>query len=358
MDESRSPAAVLRRPREVVVEERRRPEPRQGQVLVKVDAVGICGSDVHYYEEGRIGSFVVESPLVLGHESAGTVVELGPGVTRLQLGQRVALEPGVPCRRCPACQAGRYNVCPSVRFFATPPVDGTLQRWVAHDEDFCHPIPDALSDDAGALLEPLSVAIWATWKARVRPGDRVLVTGAGPIGLLCAAVAAAAGAVEVAISDPVQARRERAGDFGVTSILHPADALPDGSAGKGFDVLLECSGVAAAASQGIVALNPAGRAVLVGMAAGAHTELPTQVIQNREIALTGTFRYAGTYPSAIAMAASGKVDLDRLVSVHYRLDQVPEALRAAREDPSVVKPVVLPQLARDRGGEFRQHAPG
>jgi L-iditol 2-dehydrogenase len=336
---------------EIEIEERPVPEPGPGQVLIEVSAVGVCGSDVHWFTEGRIGELVVDGPLVLGHEAAGVVRGLGPGVTRLSVGQRVALEPGVPCRRCRACRTGRYNLCPDVRFFATPPVDGTFARYVVHDEDFAYPLPDHISDDAGALLEPLSVAIWATWKAGIAVGDRVLVTGAGPIGLLVAAVARVAGAVEVIVSDTQPARLPLAKKMGATSVIDagagpnpsgPNTSGPASMSGLDADVLIECSGAAPALEAGLRGLRGGARAVVVGMSPESHTPVPLSVLQRREIELTGTFRYANTYPAAIALASSAAVHLDELVTGHYGLAQVEAALLAGRRDPLAVKPVVLP----------------
>ncbi len=330
---------------QIELEERSVPEPAAGQVLVEVSSVGVCGSDVHWFKDGRIGELVVQGPLVLGHEASGVVRALGPGVSRLEVGQRVALEPGVPCRRCRACRTGHYNLCPDVKFFATPPVDGAFARFVVHDQDFAYPLPEHVSDDAGALLEPLSVAIWATWKARISVGDRVLVTGAGPIGLLATAVARQAGASEVIVSDAIPARLPRAKQMGATEVLDVSSAAPGAPrAGDGLDadVLIECSGATAALEFGLRGLRAAGRAVVVGMSADSHVKVPLSFVQRREIELTGTFRYADTYPAAIAMAASGSVPLDDLVTGHYRLDQVEDALRAGQRDPLAVKPVVLP----------------
>jgi L-iditol 2-dehydrogenase len=317
------------------------PEPGPGQLLIEVSAVGVCGSDVHWFTEGRIGELSVSGPLVLGHEAAGVVRALGPGTGRIRVGQRVAMEPGVPCRRCRACRSGQYNLCPDVRFFATPPVDGAFARYVVHEEDFCFPLPDHLSDDAGALLEPLSVGIWSTWKARIAVGDRVLVTGAGPIGLLVAAVARAAGAVEVVVTDTEVARLPLAKKMGATDVV---DARRSGDAVRqmGADVLIECSGATEALETGLRALRGGGRAVVVGMSPETHVAVPLSLVQRREIELTGTFRYANTYPPAIAMASSGAVRLEEIVSGHYSLAQVEEALRAGRRDPLAVKPVVLP----------------
>src|SRR4051812_9380233 len=190
-------AAVLKRQGDMAMETLPVPQLDSDQVLVRVAAVGVCGSDVHYYEHGRIGDFVVEAPLVLGHEPSGEVVALGEGVTRVGRGTRVSIEPGRPDFTCPQCLAGRYNLCPRMEFFATPPVDGALAEYVVVHEAFAHPVPDALDDDRAALLEPLSVGVWAARKGGVGPGSRVLVNGAGPIGLVATQVAVAAGAAEV-----------------------------------------------------------------------------------------------------------------------------------------------------------------
>src|SRR5215208_1148824 len=218
-------AAVLHAPGEIRIEERERPSPGPREVLVKITAVGVCGSDVHYYEHGRIGPFVVEAPLVLGHESAGRVVELGEGATRHAVGDRVALEPGVPCGRCRECRAGRYNLCADVRFFATPPVDGAFAEYVTIHEDFAFGLPDSLSDQEGALMEPLSVGVWACRKAEVSAGDRVLVTGAGPIGQLAMQCALAFGATEVTVSDVNPHRLELARRTGATQIVKAGEPL-------------------------------------------------------------------------------------------------------------------------------------
>src|SRR5207302_6114093 len=190
--------AALHGPRDVRLETRELPSVGERDVLVEVRTVGVCGSDVHYYEHGRIGPFVVEQPLVLGHDVSGVVVDRGPRATKHPLGRRVALEPGIPCGRCAECREGRYNLCRDVRFFATPPIDGAFARYVAIHEDFAFALPDELSDDAGALLEPLAAGVWACRKAGVGLGDRVLVTGAGPIGNLALQVARAAGATTLA----------------------------------------------------------------------------------------------------------------------------------------------------------------
>jgi L-iditol 2-dehydrogenase len=307
--------------------------------VVEVRSVGICGSDVHYYEHGRIGDYVVRSPMVLGHESSGVIVDAG--TSSLRIGQRVAVEPGVPCGHCEQCRIGAYNLCPNVVFFATPPVDGALARYVAVHAGYAHPIPDSLSDDAAALVEPLSVGLWANRRAGTGIGSRVLVTGAGPIGVLCALTARAAGATWVGLADVHPARLKAAEAFGLDDVIDArtgvdyADFRPD--------VLLECSGAPPVVTAGIHALRPMGRAVLVGMGPSAEQSLPVSTIQNRELTVTGTFRYAHTYPDAIALVASGRIDLDALVGARLPLAESELGLKMGHTDPSVLKTVIQVQ---------------
>jgi L-iditol 2-dehydrogenase len=331
--------SVLRGAGKVEVEERPAPQPGPGEVSIAVGSVGVCGSDVHYYEHGRIGPYVVDSPLVLGHEAGGTVADVGPGVTALSVGQRVSIEPGVPCRGCTQCLSGRYNLCPRIRFFATPPYDGAFAEYVVMPEGFAFAVPDELSDDASGLLEPLSVGVWACRRADVGPEYRVLVTGAGPIGLITAQTARAYGAAEVWITDVNPVRLEVAGELGLTPI--DVSSTPLSETGVEADVLLECSGNAQATWDALQAVDRAGRAVLIGMG-GDEVRLPLGHLQDREITVTGAFRYANTWPTAISLAASGRVDLDRLVTGHYGLDDVEQALTAARRDSTTIKVMVRP----------------
>ena len=332
-------ASVLLGAGRVELEERAAPQPGPGEVLVDVRSVGVCGSDVHYYEHGRIGRFVVEQPMVLGHESAGVISAIGEGVTGLAVGQRVSVEPGVPDRSCAQCLAGRYNLCPQMRFFATPPIDGAFAEQVVVHSAFAHPVPDSMSDDAAALLEPLSVGIWACLKGRVGAGSRVLVTGAGPIGLVAVQSALAFGATSVVVSDVNPARLEVARSMGATELVDARSASVTDI--EPPSVLLECSGFPPAISEGIRALDRAGRAVLVGMG-GDEVPLPLSTVQERELEVTGTFRYANTWPTAIALVAAGRIDLDRLVTGHYGLADAEQSLTVGRADPSSIKVIVHP----------------
>ncbi len=332
-------ASVLRGVHDVGVEERPMPQVGRDDVLVQVGSVGVCGSDVHYYEHGRIGAFVVDAPLVLGHEAGGRVVELGADVDRSLADRRVSIEPGVPCRQCRQCLGGHYNLCPDVRFFATPPFDGAFCEYVAVPASFVYPVPDRVSDDAAGLLEPLSVGVWSCRRAGVAPGARVLVTGAGPIGLVAAQAAVAFGAAEVVVTDVNEHRLALAKQLGLT----PLDVTTTSLADAGFepDVLIECSGSPQATGEAIRVVARAGRVVLVGMGPD-EIPLPLSYVQDRELTILGAFRYANTWPTAVALAAGGDIELDGLVTGHYGLDQVEDALTAARRDPTTVKPVVRP----------------
>lgn len=324
---------VMSRPGVAAVEHRALPAVGRGNVLVRVGAVGVCGSDVHWFRHGRIGDLTVSAPLVLGHEASGTVVGVGDGVEESLLGLRVSVEPQVPCRRCRQCHSGRYNLCPDMRFLGTPPIDGAFAEYLAGPADFVYPVPDGVSDEAAALLEPLSVGVWANQKARVGAGARVLVTGGGPIGLVAAQVALAFGAGEVVVSDVSPQRLEAAESFGARAV----DAR--GDLGSDYDAFLECSGAQAAISAGIRATGRAGAVVLVGMGP-AEVTIPLSVVQQRELRVTGTFRYANTWPLALDLVSRGVVDLDRLVTSHHPLADAATPLDPT--DPAQLKAVVHP----------------
>ena len=321
------------------IEDRPVPSPGPHEVLVEVAAVGVCGSDVHYYRHGRIGDFVVEEPMILGHELSGRIAAVGDGVDPDRVGQRVAVEPQHPCRRCKQCLAGRYNLCPEMKFYATPPVDGAFCRYVTIDDDMAHAVPDSLSDEAAALLEPLSVAVATMRKAHVVPGSSVLIAGAGPIGVICAQTARAFGAARIVVTDLVASRREKALQFGATEVLDPT--VVDVSAIEPVDAFIDATGAPVAVVSGIKAVGPAGHVVLVGMGADEYA-LPVSHIQNLEINVTGVFRYTDTWPAAIHLVASGAVDLDAMVTGRYDLEHVGEALDSDT-DPASLKSIVRPQ---------------
>ncbi|MFC9772611.1 MULTISPECIES: NAD(P)-dependent alcohol dehydrogenase [unclassified Pseudarthrobacter] len=330
-------ANILKSQGEMTMETLPLPELDADQVLVQVAAVGVCGSDVHYYEHGRIGPYVVDHPLILGHELSGRIAAVGSAVDPGRIGKRVAVEPQHPCRTCKQCKAGRYNLCPDIEFYATPPIDGAFAEYVTIQSDFAYDIPDSVSDEAAALIEPLSVGLWACERAGIKPGSRVLIAGAGPIGIIAAQAARAYGATEIYISDIAEDRLDFALKHGAT---HALNAKTDSVEGLDVDAFIDASGAPQAVRSGIKAVAPAGRVILVGLGAD-DVELPVSFIQNREIWLSGVFRYTNTWPLAIQLIADGKVDLDILVTGRFTLSESEEALKAGKQ-PGQLKAVVYP----------------
>ncbi|MFK5583070.1 NAD(P)-dependent alcohol dehydrogenase [Serinicoccus sp. LYQ131] len=333
-------ASVLTGIGSIVLEERPVPVPAADEVLVRVLSVGVCGSDVHYYAHGRIGDYVVDQPLILGHELSGVVAAVGADVDPARVGERVAVEPQRPCRVCDFCKAGDYNLCPAMEFYATPPVDGAFCEYVVIQSDFAFAIPDSISDHSGALLEPLSVGIAGAQKGGIKVGDRVLIAGGGPIGIITAQVAKAFGAAEVILTDINPARRELALRYGVTRTVDPAQESTDG---LDAHVFIDASGAIPAIQAGIRATRPGGTVVLVGSA----DEIPLSVpdVAMRELNVTGIFRYTGTWPIARQLVADGQVELDSLVTHVFGLEQVEEALTGDGADDSL-KRIVLPGVRR------------
>lgn len=311
-------------------------------VRIKTEVVGICGSDVHYYQHGRIGPFVVEAPMVLGHEASGTVVARGRNVTTLEVGDRVCVEPGVPDFSSRASRIGLYNLDPSLTFWATPPIHGCLTPEVVHPAALTYRLPDNVSLAEGAMVEPLAVGVQAAAKAGIRPGDTALVLGAGPIGLLTALAALAGGCARVLVFDPAERKLDiasrltgvvplRAGDGALAAQVA---ALTDG---WGVDLVFECSG-AAAAFRGVADhLRPGGVLVCIGMPV---EPVPVDIValQAKEIRVETVFRYANVYDRAVAMIAGGKFDLKPLITDTYDFaDSIAAFERAAEGRPEDVK---------------------
>lgn len=287
-------------------------------VRIAVHTVGICGSDVHYYTHGKIGPFVVEQPMVLGHEASGTVVEVGAQVTHLKPGDRVCMEPGIPDATSRAAKLGIYNVDPAVRFWATPPVHGCLTPQVVHPAAYTYRLPDQVSFAQGAMVEPFAIGMQAALRARIQPGDIGLVTGAGPIGMMTALAALAGGCAKVLVADLAQPKLDIIGAYpGIETvnirITPAAQAIAEATGGWGADVVFECSG-AAPAILGLPALaRPGGTIVLVGMPVDP---VPVDIVglQAKELRIETVFRYANVYDRAISLIAAGKVDLSPLIS--------------------------------------------
>ncbi|XP_037084424.1 sorbitol dehydrogenase-like [Pollicipes pollicipes] len=328
---------VLHEKNDVRMEALPMPQAGAGEVVVAMDTVGICGSDVSYVTKGRIGDFVLRKPMVLGHEASGVVHALGEGVTSLEVGDRVAIEPGVPCRRCEHCKHGTYNLCADVFFCATPPDDDNLCRFYKHAADFCHRLPASVLLEEGALMEPLSVGVHACRRAGITAGQRVLVCGAGPIGLVNLLVARAMGATEVVVTDISAGRLELAARLGAQHTLlvdsKDAEALAGRVAellgGRQPDVTIECSGAEASIRLGIFAARSGGMMVLVGLGP-AEVTVPIVNAAVREVDIRGIFGYANCYPAAIQLVEAGLVDVKPLITHRFHLEQSVQAFETAR----------------------------
>jgi L-iditol 2-dehydrogenase len=333
---SATEAAVLHGARDLRIEHRPLKALGPNDVLIEMRSGGICGSDMHYFADGRNGTNVLRQPTVLGHEGAGLVIEAGTAAT-VAAGTAVVIEPALPCRSCPTCLSGRYNLCPAGACFGSPPTDGLFARHVVVPEAALHVLPDSIPAEIGAAIEPLAVAVWAVERAQVQAGHRVLITGAGPIGLLVSQVAAARGASEVVVTDVNEDRLAVAAKFGATRTINTAATALDL---KNMDRLIECSGNTRALADGIQTLAPAARATVVGQARPTVDGIPLGFLQRYEIDLVTAFRYANAFPTAIELASSGGVDLESIITSTYPLADAASALTAPVTDPTNLKVLI------------------
>lgn len=337
-------AAYLTPEQRIELREVDRPIPDANEVLVELSHVGICGSDLHYYEHGQNAGNVVESPLILGHESAGRVVEIGDDIESLAVGTEVAVEPGIPCGDCGYCLNDQYNLCPDVYFMGSPPNDGAFREYVTWPADYVYPIPPSLGTLEGAMCEPLSVGIHLTNRAGVSPGDCVLITGGGPVGLFTMAAVRAAGAETIALTDVVPEKltlaKRRGADLTIdVSSEDVSEKVRTQVDERGVDVVIEASGNPSAIASTVDVVQPGGTVVFAGMPQQAR--LPTDVLGliGSELDLKGSFRYRDTYPRALELFTNGTVTLDDFVSFVSPLNDLETALNRANK-PASVKGVI------------------
>ena len=342
----RMKAAVLHAVGDLRIEEVDRPAiTAPDQALVKIRAVGVCGSDVHFYERGRIGPYVVKDPVILGHESAGEVIEVGKRVKHLRPGDRVAIEPGVPDRTCWYCKTGRYNLCAEVPFMGTPPWNGAFCEYVAWPADFCFKLPPGLSFEEGAMAEPLAVAMQGTKRGEVGVGQSVAVLGCGPIGLVTLQAARARGATRIIATDVQQSRLELAARMGATDIINAREGDPVARVRKltagGVDVALETAGTVPTVQQACAMVRMGGVVTLIGMPGELEFTMPVLDIICREYDVRGVFRYCNCYPPALALLGAGRVDVKSLITHRFPLDQAKAAIDFAKDRKDVAVKVMV-----------------
>ena len=322
------------------------PAPKADEVLVKLEYVGICGSDMHYYETGAIGDYVVKPPFVLGHEPGGTVVGVGSHVTHLKVGDKVALEPGKTCGHCEFCRQGKYNLCPDVVFFATPPVDGVFQEYAAHEAALCFKLPENVSTLEGALIEPLAVGFHAANQGGAHAGQTAVVMGAGCIGLVSMMALKAEGVSRVYVVDVMAKRLEKALELGADGVINGKDedaveAVRKLTGGAGCDLVIETAGTEFTTRQAIHMTKKGASIVLVGYSKTGEMTLPMSLALDKELTFKTVFRYRHIYPMAIDAVAAGKVNLKGIVTDIFDFDDIQNAMdRSVADKANIVKAVV------------------
>lgn len=339
-------AAVLEEIGKIVIKDIEKPKVQPGHLLIKIEYVGICGSDVHYYEHGRIGDFVVEKPIILGHECSGTVKEIGDGVDMFSIGDRVVPEPGFACNKCDYCKTGKYNLCDSMTFMATPPVDGSFCEYVSYPADMVFKLPDNVSTEEGALIEPLAIGIYAAQRGEVFPGAKVLVLGAGCIGLVTMLASKAFGASQVFITDVLENRLEAAENLGADFAVNTRnknlhELIADATGDTGVDVVIDCVGISPTVNDAINSCKKGGTIVLVGMGADDKININMNRAISKEIDFKTIFRYRNIFPTALKMVSDGKIDIKGIVSHSFDFEEIAKAMEFVKNNKQdVVKAVI------------------
>ena len=330
--------AYLDKEHKLTIKEEKIPSPKADEVLVKIKANGICGSDIHFYREGRLGNFIVEKPYVPGHESSGIIEAIGSKVKGFSIGDPVVIEPGIPCGTCSYCKSGRYNLCPDVTFLSAPPINGTFCDYISIRHDMVFHIPKTLSFEEAAMVEPVAVGVHAVNRARFKNGDTAIILGAGPIGLLTAQAFKAAGGGKVICVDYNEERLALAKKIGIDMVSLPADISIEGT----VDVVFETAGASKATAAAFSYCRPGGCVVQVGWPGGNIVEMNIATFLDKELDYVAVNRYANAYPAAIQWISDEVINVKDLITNHFSLDQISEAFEYSSKNPDkVVKTIVV-----------------
>ncbi|XP_063627018.1 sorbitol dehydrogenase-like [Cydia splendana] len=330
-------AAILHGPNDVRIEKWPMPEINDNEVLIKMECVGVCGSDVKLWSTGKCGWDVLTEPIVIGHEGAGVVAKVGANVRDLRVGDRVAIEPTQPCRACTLCRTGRYNLCPDQRYCSSLGADGNLATYYKHIPDYCHKMPSNLSMEEGAAVQPLAIAIHACNRAGIQLGQRLAIFGSGPVGLLCAMAARAMGATKILMTDVTPKRLEVAKALAADHTLlvensfsdqQTADKIEELLGGRP-DVSIDACAFPSATRAAMLVTATGGVVLIVGIG-GATVEVPLCNTMLREVDIRGSYRIANTYPAAISAVSSGAIDLKKFITHHVPLADTQRALQLAQ----------------------------
>jgi len=320
-------AAVLHKTLDMRIEEVDIPKIGPNDVLVRIRSVGICGSDVHYYLHGKAASFIVTQPLILGHECAGEVTQVGSEVGSIEVGERVVIEPGFPCRRCRFCKEGRYNLCKNVRFYGTPPDDGAFAEYASATEENVYPMPEKMSFEEGAMIEPFAVGMMAAKRGVASVYDTIAVLGAGPIGLMCIHASKVHGSLDIYVTDIVDYRLNYARRLGAKAVINPekenaVESIMELTDEEGVDVVIEAAGSVSALQQAFDIVKPGGRVILVGLYPTMEFQTPLGSVLTKELDVRGVFRYANVFPTAIKSVSEEKVDVKSLITHRFPLQDI------------------------------------
>lgn len=338
-------AAILKNPLEIEIEEIPIPKPGNNEVLIKVMAVGICGSDLHYYEYGRIGRRVVEEPLIQGHECAGIIVEVGVNVSRFNIGDKVSIEPGISCGRCGYCRSGRYNLCSQIKFLSTPPVNGALAQYITHPEDFVFKLPNNLTFERASLVEPLSVGIHTARRTRMEPGSTILVSGMGPVGLTMVMVAKAYGVKNIIVSDIEPFRLQTAKELGAWKTINVLEENVEKFINRvtdheGVDMAIDTSGNHEALRSAIEVVKRGGKLAVIGFPSDETVPVNLTLMLQKEIDLISIYRYTNTFHQGLEILAS-ESSAGLLITDRYPLIKAHEAFEKLRRNKQETLKVII-----------------
>ncbi len=328
-------------PRDMRLVEVEKPVPQAHEALIRIESVGVCGSDMHYYKEGRIGSQILTTPLILGHEYAGIVEAVGEHADASLVGKRVAVEPGIPCMQCEWCKTGHYNVCTNMFFPGGPGCDGALCEYMTVHADFCFPVPDAMTAQEAAMIEPVAVALHTVELAKITPGETVAVLGSGPVGLLVLQLVRLSGAQTLYASDVLRYRVEAALRYGADCGIHAAEEdivarIMQETQGRGVDVAIDCTNASEGMGLAARITRPAGRCVLTGISGQDEDPLPVSVVRRRELNLQWCRRFRHNFPAALALTASGKIDVTSMITHSFPLEETVQAFELVAENKDEV----------------------
>ncbi len=314
--------AILDGIKNLEIKDSKKPVPKNDEVLIKVAYVGICGSDVHYYEHGRIGDFIVDSPLILGHECSGEIIEVGSEVKKYTIGDKVVVEPGYGCNTCDFCKKGQYNLCDKMTFMATPPIDGAFAEYITYKEDMLFSLPESMSLLEGALIEPLAIGIYAASKGKVQPNQKVLIQGAGCIGLVSMMACMAYGTKNITITDVLDVRLQKASDLGAKKVVNIANETLDEN---NFDVVIDCVGLEGTMKTSIDHSKKGATIVLVGMGSDSDIKVNINRAISKELQFQTIFRYKNIFDIAIKLVEEKQIDLKSIVSNIFDFSDIKNA---------------------------------